>query len=205
MQDLAFEKATVTYDPAFLPKDRADQIFTDLSTLFESEQRKTVTDDDDNVLYKLNRKTLVFVDKDVPRDIIPKIWGSSVGLVEFSPVLLEIKAQIESMFSFKFNICLANYYNSGKNAIGYHSDNEEKGSISCIASISLGAERMFSFRRADDKTVYKEFVLRNGSLLMMGPGCQENYEHSLPGDKSCKQPRLNLTFRLFDSSRYINY
>lgn len=128
-----------------------------------------------------------------------KIWGNDVTIKYFSEDLKNIKKLLP-----KFNICLVNYYEHGKKAIGWHSDNEEKGSTSCIASISLGAERQFSFRKTGTKEIYKSILLHHGSLLVMGEGCQENYQHSLMVSK-CKTPRLNLTFRLFDCDRYINY
>ncbi|AUL77604.3 hypothetical protein QJ856_gp1213 [Tupanvirus deep ocean] len=61
------------------------------------------------------------------------------------------------------------------------------------------------FRKKDTKEICKKQLLHNDSLIVMTEGCQEIYHHSLPVDKSCKIPRLNLTFRLFDSDRYVNY
>ena len=203
--DLNFVNAIVTYDPAFLSPNNANHIFDAISQIFESEERKIINNERDEPIYRLNRKTIVYVDKNIDRAVIPKIWGNNVSIFEFPEKMLEIKTNLENKLNFKFNICLANYYNSGKNSIGWHSDNEEKGSTSCIASISLGAEREFMFRTKSSKEIYKTLILNHGSLIMMGPGCQENYEHSLPVNKNCKQPRLNLTFRLFDNERYKNH
>ena len=36
----------------------------------------------------------------------------------------------------------------------------------------------------------------------MGKNCQEKYEHSIPCNKKYKNPRINLTFRLFSKERY---
>ena len=201
--DLNLEHANVTYEPNFLPEKESQLIFTLISELFEQEERKLINTD--NSSYRLNRKTMVFVDSNIDKSIIPKIWGNNVTIVEFPPELQTIKQKLETTVRFTFNICLANYYNSGKNAIGWHADNEEKGSTSCIASISLGQEREFLFKKKGTNETYKSLLLHDGSLLVMGNGCQENYQHSLPVDKSVKKPRLNLTFRLFDSERYKNY
>lgn len=50
----------------------------------------------------------------------------------------------------------------------------------------------------DDHSDEYPIDLPNGSLLLMGDGCQERYEHSLPLDPGCTAPRINLTFRPFD-------
>ncbi len=119
-----------------------------------------------------------------------------------SGLMLALKEKIEGLTGKKYNICLANYYSTGRRAIGFHSDNEEYGSTSNIASISLGGQRKFVFRKKENKEEKVGLVLKNGSLLIMGEGCQEKYEHSLPADKNCKTPRINLTFRLFSADRY---
>lgn len=123
----------------------------------------------------------------------------------FPDELIEIKIKLEQLLNKKFNICLCNYYVHGKKSIGWHYDNEERGDINCIASLSFGVEREFSFRKIGSKEIYKSIVLHNGSLLVMGKGCQEHYQHALLADKQYTDPRLNLTFRLFDNNKYINH
>jgi alkylated DNA repair dioxygenase AlkB len=44
------------------------------------------------------------------------------------------------------DICLCGWYANGKKKIGWHRDREELGNQTPIASISLGAERLFEFR-----------------------------------------------------------
>ncbi|AYV84916.1 MAG: hypothetical protein Satyrvirus1_2 [Satyrvirus sp.] len=205
MENLNFENAFVMYNKNYLSGEVPNYIFNFISNMFDKEEKKIINDDTGNPLYKLNRKTIVFVDDDVDQSVIPKIWGSGVSIFQFPKELAEIKNNLEQELNFEFNICLANYYDSGKNSIGYHSDNEEKGSISCIASMSFGVERNFVFRKKNTKDIYRKLLLEHGSLLIMGNGCQENYDHSLPIDKECHEPRLNLTFRLFDGNRYKNH
>ena len=196
------EKTKVLYDDNYLD-DESIIIFNYISKIFDNESINYVANN--GGLYKLNRKTLVFIDKNIDKTIIPKIWGQNIKILEFPEYLLKLKNRLENDLNFKFNICLANYYDNGKNTIGFHSDNEEKGSISCIASISLGATRKLVFRNKDTKEICNEIILSNNSLLVMTEGTQENYEHSLVVDKECKIPRLNLTFRLFDNDRYSLY
>lgn len=205
MQNLNFENATVLYNESYLDKETSGEIFDNMGKLLETEDHKKVVDNNGKPIYKLNRKTLVLIDKDIDKTIIPKLWGHEVTIVEFPVIITKLKQKLEAETSFKFNICLVNYYDSGKRGIGFHSDSEEKGSTSCIASISIGAPRNFYFRKKNSKEIYKTMSLNSGSLLLMQAGCQENYEHALLPDKTCVASRLNLTFRLFDASRYQKY
>lgn len=206
LQNLNFDSAQVLYDDHFLAKHEQDLLYSYFSQLFQRQQNRKVTNPYNNKSHYLARKTMVFIEpKTVNTEIIPKIWGDDVTVREFTTDLLRLKEKIEQATNFHFNICLANYYDTGNNTIGYHSDNEEKGSTSCIASVSIGAERVFSFRTKSSGKIYKDMRLRSGSLLIMGDGCQENYEHSLLKYPECKKPRLNLTFRLFDPERYSNH
>lgn len=211
MENLNFENANVFYQKEFLTLSESKDVFDSISDLFQHEERKIINDENDQPLYRLNRKTIVFVDDMVDKIVIPKIWGNNVTVLSFPPILAEIKKNLESKLNFEFNICLANYYPNGKSNIAWHSDNEEKGSTSCIASISLGEEREFTFRKKETsnieipREIYKSLILHSGSLIVMADGCQENYHHSLPSNNKYKNPRLNLTFRLFDSSRYEKY
>jgi len=152
--------------------------------------------------YQLNRATCIFGDKDI-LDAPPKIWGADNPIVPWTPELMQIKEQIEIYTKMKYNICLCNYYKDGNKTIGWHSDNEERGSTSCIASISLNAKRLFQLKEKEEPTKIYDFWLENGSLFLMLDGCQEKYLHWLPPNPECKEGRINLTFRLFDKMRYI--
>ncbi|ARF11712.1 2OG-FeII oxygenase superfamily protein [Klosneuvirus KNV1] len=154
-----------------------------------------------NKEYKLTRATCVFGDPDI-LDVPPKIWGSDNSIKQWTPELLEIKNKIEELTGNKYNICLCNYYKNGKKIINWHSDNEELGSTSCIASISLGADRIFQLREKTGSDKIYDYILENGSLFLMLDGCQENYLHRVPKDPNCQNGRINLTFRQFDKKRY---
>jgi alkylated DNA repair dioxygenase AlkB len=79
--------------------------------------------------------------------------------------------------------------------MGWHSDDEKSiARNSCIASISLGAERKFSFKhKRSGETV--SVLLETGSLLLMKGETQTHWLHSLPKSKRVREPRINLTFR----------
>lgn len=79
--------------------------------------------------------------------------------------------------------------------MGWHSDDEkELNPYSPIASLSLGAQRKFSFRHKEDKTTIPLY-LDNGSALIMYSPTQQFWQHALLKTKTVSTPRINLTFR----------
>ena len=64
-----------------------------------------------------------------------------------------------------------------------------------VASISLGAVRVFEFRKKNGPPNFIRFPLFPGSLLVMEGATQEDWLHCLPRDTNCKEERINLTFR----------
>jgi alkylated DNA repair dioxygenase AlkB len=205
--NLNLENANVTYYPQFVTSELSEKIYNQLYEIMKDEEHKKVTkfDRDGNEIgeYKLNRKTSVFVENDIINTyVIPKIWGNNIFVDDFTPELLELKLKIENLTGYHFNICLVNFYNTGKNYIGWHSDNEEKGSIECIASISLGTERDFAFRKKGEKDILKNIRLENSSLIIMDDGCQYEYEHCVIQNKEIKDVRINITFRHFKFNEY---
>jgi len=109
--------------------------------------------------------------------------------------LSELKLLVEDLTGTSFNSCLMNLYHNGDEGMAWHSDDEKSlGKDSCIASLSLGAERKFIFRHKKTRETVS-LVLDNGSLLVMKEATQSNWQHSLPKTKKVTQPRINLTFR----------
>lgn len=115
--------------------------------------------------------------------------------LEWISILLQIKSIVESYTQNQYNACLLNLYHNGNEAMGWHSDNEvEIMPNSSIASISLGAERKFSFKNKTTKET-NTILLENGSLLEMKGELQNHWLHSLPKSTKIIMPRINLTFR----------
>jgi alkylated DNA repair dioxygenase AlkB len=115
----------------------------------------------------------------------------------FTHALLEIKEQVEKVALVKFTSCLLNYYRDGKDSNGWHSDDEkELGKNPVIASVSLGAPRMFHFRNKKDKTLKHKLPLEHGSLLLMQGTTQHYWQHQLPKTAKNVGGRINLTFRV---------
>lgn len=112
-------------------------------------------------------------------------------------LLLSLKRAVENVCEYKFNSVLLNYYRSGNDSMGFHSDNErELGPQPVIASLSLGEPRVFVFKhtkRSDLDTV--RVPLQSGTLLLMKGDTQKNWKHAINKERPATGGRINLTFR----------
>lgn len=109
--------------------------------------------------------------------------------------LIEIRKRLALITGHEFNCVLCNLYRDGKDAMGWHADNEpELGSEPVIASVSLGGERRFVLkRRSDGQRV--ELVPAHGSVLVMFGAVQRHWLHQVPRTRKPVDARINLTFR----------
>jgi alkylated DNA repair dioxygenase AlkB len=109
--------------------------------------------------------------------------------------LLEVKSIVEKLVGRTFNSCLLNLYHTGDEGMAWHSDDEKTlEPDGAIASLSLGAERKFSFRHRKNRETIS-IQLEPGSLLVMHGVTQTHWMHALPKTKKVMLPRVNLTFR----------
>lgn len=122
--------------------------------------------------------------------------GITMRSRSFSGLLNELKDEAESVAHETFNSVLLNLYRDGQDSMGWHRDNEkELGLNPTIVSLSFGAGRKFKMRNYLDKSIVRELVLENGSLLLMQGETQHFWEHSLPKTTAMAGTRINLTFR----------
>jgi alkylated DNA repair dioxygenase AlkB len=128
-------------------------------------------------------------------DVSYSYSGTTKEALPWSSELQALKAMVEERCGTTFNSCLLNLYHDGGEGMGWHSDDEKSiERHSCIASVSLGAERKFSFKhKLSGETV--SIMLETGSLLVMKGETQTHWLHSLPKSKRVSEPRINLTFR----------
>lgn len=119
--------------------------------------------------------------------------------------LLEVREYLKEHFgqsfggqTHGFNGVLLNWYRSGKDSIGRHSDDE--GDLvpeAPIVTISLGATRTMRFRpkggSASDETHLK---LSDGSLMVMYGDCQKTHTHEIRKEPTASGERISLTFRV---------
>lgn len=109
--------------------------------------------------------------------------------------LIELKNLVEKESNTTYNSCLLNLYHSGEEGMAWHSDGEKMLKKNGeIGSLTLGAERKFSFKHKTTKQKI-DVVLERGSLLVMKDTTQTHWLHRLPPTKLIKTPRINLTFR----------
>eukprot|EP00929_Paragymnodinium_shiwhaense_P051780 TRINITY_DN26002_c0_g1_i1.p1 TRINITY_DN26002_c0_g1~~TRINITY_DN26002_c0_g1_i1.p1 ORF type:complete len:338 (+),score=57.33 TRINITY_DN26002_c0_g1_i1:142-1155(+) len=102
-----------------------------------------------------------------------------------------------------FNSVLVNRYPDGRASIRWHGDDERcygPADSILIASVSLGAERLFELRPKPTKGQQpserqRQLMLRSGSLLVMAGATQAHWQHAILADDTCEGPRINLTFR----------
>tara|TARA_X000000368_G_scaffold188944_1_gene149015 strand:+ start:913 stop:1512 length:600 start_codon:yes stop_codon:yes gene_type:complete len=131
------------------------------------------------------------------RDSKPyKYSGIKVQPIPYTKLITDIAKKIEDKTNLNFNSVLLNYYRDGNDSVSWHADDEKSlGSQVNIASISIGAERDFQFKRKDGNGERQKITLTNGSLLVMHSPIQEFWLHQIPKRKKINEPRVNLTFR----------
>ena len=110
--------------------------------------------------------------------------------------LQALRARIDAAAGVAMNSVLANLYRDGRDAMGWHSDDEpELGLRPVIASLSLGGTRRFVFKHRRDPGRKFELPLEHGSLLLMKGDTQADWKHALPRTARPVPARVNLTFR----------
>lgn len=121
--------------------------------------------------------------------------GTTKTALPWTKELLELKVKVEQRTKETFNSCLLNLYHDGSEGMAWHSDGErELKKNGAIAALSLGAERKFSLKHKKDR-IKVNFLLENGSLLVMKGETQTYWLHRIPPTKKVFEPRISLTFR----------
>jgi alkylated DNA repair dioxygenase AlkB len=181
-------EAEVEYGPEFYPSDRSWNLY---QQIFEQTQ------------WRQDRLTVYGKQHLAPRLScwFGESWmnysysNQTMTASPFTPLLLQIKTEIETRTGAAFNSVLLNYYRDGQDSNGWHSDDEpELGANPEIASLSLGAARDFHLRHKVEKTHKHKMALEHGSLLMMRGSTQSCWQHHIP-KRAKADGRINLTFR----------
>lgn len=188
---LISEGGILDYDPEFLSKDEGNKLYDSLISKVYWVQN-TYMDWRRNVRVPIPRLTAWYADD-------PSMSYSYSGVTEkvqpWLPELLDLKKKIESVTNAEYNSVLINQYRDGRDSVGMHADDEkELGLNANIASISLGATRMFTLKHKEEELLYE---LTHGSLLVMSGTTQQHWKHGITKQYNVKEPRLNLTFRKF--------
>lgn len=68
--------------------------------------------------------------------------------MQWPPTLMELRVKLEALTKHSFNSVLCNLYRDNHDGVDFHSDDEPSlGKNPYIASISLGAVRVFEMRK----------------------------------------------------------
>jgi alkylated DNA repair dioxygenase AlkB len=108
-------------------------------------------------------------------------------------VLTEWQTKASELAGLELNSALLNYYRDHRDSIGRHADNEPEMDTRVIASLSLGAARMFRWAKRGQKGSHG-IPLPSGSLLLMRH-FQEDFVHFIPKTTRPSGGRINVTFR----------
>jgi alkylated DNA repair dioxygenase AlkB len=131
-------------------------------------------------------------------------YSSVQNVIEpWTPLADTIRRRIAAAAGRPFNSLLLNLYRHGRDAMGWHADDErELDPEAPIASLSLGASRTLRFRPLQrDAAATVAVELSHGDLLLMDPPTQRHWQHALPRRLKVSAPRLNLTFRVVRPDR----
>ena len=182
-------QADYQYIPEFLAQSEAEQLFNQLKSSIDWRQDKISVY---GKQYSIPRLQAFIADE----GITYTYSGLTLSGSGFPDYIETLKNRISSITNSRFNALLANLYRDGRDHMGWHSDDErELGTAPVIASLSLGAERTFQLRHRRSPKQRIDIELASGSLLIMGPELQHQWQHALPKRLRVSQPRINLTFR----------
>ena len=197
LHELPLPDADLLMDPAWLAPDRADALMGSLR---------------EGLDWEVHRIRMFGRWVDSPRlsswigdaDASYVYSGARFEPRPWHPALAELRSELHSALGVDFNSVLANRYRDGRDAMGWHSDDEpELGPRPVIASISLGATRRFAFKHRRDGQPKLTLELVHGSLLLMRGDTQSNYRHALPRTARPVSDRINLTFRQIGAGRRV--
>ena len=157
------------------------------------------------------RDGIPWIQQDTPRGPEPRLtsWHADDGISytysgrtmtaqPLTPLLDVVRRSVEEASGARYNSVLLNRYRSGQDSIGFHAD-DERGVGPTIASVSLGAERVFELRpntRGGGARPIR-IALAHGSLLVMSGDTQRNWRHGIRKTRKAGM-RINLTFRWTD-------
>src|SRR5438552_10439600 len=194
MELIPIPGAEIYYDDRFLPPEEATQLFNTLLSKCAWQRHSasfgyTVPRDeayygDPGTHYTYSRREYQ------PLPWMPELLSLKVHVEETTPVAAYTNSGLPKL---GYNALLCNLYRDGNDSVGLHADAEpEMGPV--IASISLGAGRLFRLKRENGSIAFSE-RLPHGSLFVMAGDTQKHFKHEVPKEPGLTQPRINLTFR----------
>jgi alkylated DNA repair dioxygenase AlkB len=194
METIPIAGAEIYYEKHFLSPEEATSLFDVLQAKCAWERRRVsfnhaVPRDeayygDPGTNYRYSRREYR------PLAWIPELLSLKARVGEATPGVAYSNSGLPKL---GYNAVLCNLYRNGQDSVGWHADAEpEMGPV--IASVSLGAERLFRLKGPNGAVAFAERLL-HGSLLIMAGKTQGNFKHEVPKEPDVTWPRINLTFR----------
>jgi alkylated DNA repair dioxygenase AlkB len=122
----------------------------------------------------------------------------SQGPIDIHPFIEKLRLFCNSDSGQDYKQCLINYYLTGTEYIGQHSDSEvELKKDAPIYSFSFGSIRDFVVKsKVDDFRIV--IPMKHNTCLKMCGKMQKYFKHSVPVRKRVAGPRINITFRVYN-------
>ena len=194
METIPIPGAEIYYDKHFLSLEEATTLFKVLGTKCAWERRRTSFKSAvprDEAYYGDPGTNYVYSRREYkPLAWIPELLSLKTRVEEATPTVAYSNSSLPRL---GYNAVLCNLYRDGNDSVGLHADAEpEMGLV--IASVSLGAERLFRLKGQNGAVAFAK-RLPHGSLLIMAGKTQKSFKHEVPKEPAIAQPRINLTFR----------
>jgi len=202
METIPIPRAEIYYDKKFLPAEEATILFNNLLTKCAWQRHRT------SFNYAVPRDEAYYGDPGTnytysrreykPLNWIPELFSLKTRVEAATPGIAYSSLSLPRL---GYNAVLCNLYRNGNDSVGLHADAEpEMGPV--IASVSLGAERLFRLKGENGTVAFAE-RLPHGSLFIMAGETQKNFKHEVPKEPDVGLPRINLTFRHIEHHKIL--
>lgn len=149
-------------------------------------------------------------------------YGHNEGRRTYQPqvtheVIEKVTDALEARLGFRYEGCFLNGYETGKDALGWHAD-DDKGidhefPIAVVSLYGDGPKNNLRTILIKEKPIaqngiisanamrdsllatIQNYVLADGSLFLMDAGMQQTHVHKIPKAGFVARPRISLTFR----------
>ena len=194
MEAIPIPGAEIYYEKNFLNPEEASSLLRTLLAKCAWERRRTrfkYAVPRDEAYYGDPGTNYIYSQREYkPLPWFPELLALRTRVEQATPTPAYSKSNLPRV---GYNAVLLNLYRNGSDSVGLHADAEpEMGPV--IASVSLGAERLFLLKRPDGGAAFAE-RLPHGSLLIMAGATQKNFRHEVPKEPDISEARINLTFR----------
>ncbi|RBL90837.1 alpha-ketoglutarate-dependent dioxygenase AlkB family protein [Chitinophaga flava] len=195
-RQLMLPQDLMEYYPSFLNRTESDQLLQQLLNTVPWQQSK-----------------IMMYEKEVLTPRLSAWFGSEPirsgdqrPVLPWPEVLQTLKTKVEVHTGMSFDGVLLNYYRDNNDSVAWHSDKDTVPGLKTeIASISIGEERNFDFRRKDNHRHRYAIRLEHGSLLLMKGDLQQYWEHRIAKSTLPMKARINLTFRKVGADKIVSY